>query len=104
VFGLAFVVEVVVRYNPFMHKTQPQKLIFLAFCGFFSGSHTQPQPPPQIQTHTKLLEKANLASGSFWVLGYFLFLNLFVLLFEGIHGFIQVYNVFFSCFWVKKMT
>jgi hypothetical protein len=23
VFGLAFVVEVVVGYNPFMHKTQP---------------------------------------------------------------------------------
>ena len=38
--------------------------------------------------HFKLLEKANLASSSFWVLGYFLFLNLFVLLFEGIHGFI----------------
>jgi hypothetical protein len=54
VFVLAFVVEVVVGYNPFMHKTQPQKLIFLAFCGFFSGSHTQPQPPPQIQTHTTL--------------------------------------------------
>jgi hypothetical protein len=38
VFVLAFVVEVVVGYNPFMHKTQPQKLIFLAFCGVFSGS------------------------------------------------------------------
>jgi hypothetical protein len=49
VFGLAFVVEVVVGYNLFMHKTQPQKLIFLVFCGFFSGFHTQPQPPPQIQ-------------------------------------------------------
>jgi hypothetical protein len=34
-FGLAFVVEVVVGYNSFMHKTQPQKLIFLVFCGFF---------------------------------------------------------------------
>ena len=50
-FGLAFVVEVVVGYNSFMHKTQPQKLIFLVFCGFFSGSHIQPQLPPQIQTH-----------------------------------------------------
>jgi hypothetical protein len=50
-FVLVFVVEVVVGYNQFMHKTQPQKLIFLVFCSFFSGSHTQPQPPPQIQTH-----------------------------------------------------
>jgi len=51
-FVLVFAVEVVVEYNLSMHKTQPQKLIFLAFYGFFSGSHTQPQPPPQIQTHT----------------------------------------------------
>jgi hypothetical protein len=60
VFGLAFVVEVVVGYNLFMYKTQPQKLIFLVFYGFFSGFHTQPQPPSQIQTHTKRLENARL--------------------------------------------
>jgi len=42
VYGLAFMVEVVVRYNPIMHKTQPQKLKFLVFCSLiFSGSHTQ---------------------------------------------------------------
>jgi hypothetical protein len=52
VFVLVFVVEVVVGYNPFMHKTQPQKLIFLGFCGFFSGFDTQPQPPSQIQTYS----------------------------------------------------
>jgi hypothetical protein len=46
--------EKVVGCNLFMHKTEPQKLIFLVFCGFFCGSHTQPQPPPQIQTHTGL--------------------------------------------------
>lgn len=38
VFVLAFVVEVVVGYNPIMHKTQPQKLFFLVFYSFFSGS------------------------------------------------------------------
>jgi hypothetical protein len=57
VFVLVFVVEVVVGYNPFMYKTQLQKLIFFIFCSFFSGSHTQPQPPPQIQTH--LTQKKN---------------------------------------------
>jgi len=52
-FVLAFMVEIMVRYNSFMHKTQPQKLIFLVFYGFFNKSHThtQPRPPPQIQTH-----------------------------------------------------
>ena len=45
-FVLAFVVEVVVGYNPIMHKTQPQKLFFLAFYSFFSGSYTQTQPQP----------------------------------------------------------
>jgi hypothetical protein len=39
VFILAFVVEVVVRYNLIMHKTQPQKLVFLAFSSFFGGLH-----------------------------------------------------------------
>jgi hypothetical protein len=43
VFGLAFVVEVVVGYNPIMHKTQPQKLIFLAFCSFLVGPIPKPQ-------------------------------------------------------------
>jgi len=57
VFDLAFVVEVVVGYNPFMHKTQSQKLIFLVFCGFFSRFYTQPQP--QIQTHTILWSTSN---------------------------------------------
>jgi hypothetical protein len=60
VFVLAFVVEVVLGYNPFMHKTQLQKLIFLVFYDFFSGFHTQPQPPPQIQTHTKTYTKTYL--------------------------------------------
>jgi len=53
VFVLVFVVEVVVGYNLFMHKTQPQKLIFFFFYDFFSEFHTQLQPPSQIQTHTK---------------------------------------------------
>ena len=41
VFVLAFVVEFEVGYNSFMHKTQPQKLLFIAFFSFFGGSHTQ---------------------------------------------------------------
>ena len=50
VFGLAFVVEVVVGYNPIIHKTQPQKLIFLTFCSFLVGSTRKPHPPPLKQT------------------------------------------------------
>jgi len=53
VFGLVFVVEVVVGYNLIMHKTQPQKLIFLAFCSFLMGSTPKPQPPPLKQTSSK---------------------------------------------------
>jgi hypothetical protein len=41
VFVLAFVVEFEVGYNSFMHKTQPQKLLFIAFFSFFDESHTQ---------------------------------------------------------------
>jgi len=54
VFGLAFVVEVVVGYNPIMHKTQPQKLIFLAFYSFLVDLTPKPQPPPLTQTPSKL--------------------------------------------------
>jgi len=53
VFGLAFVVEVVVGYNPIMHKTQLQKLIFLAFCSFLMGPIFKPQPPLLKQTLSK---------------------------------------------------
>jgi hypothetical protein len=53
VFGLAFVVEVVVGYNPIMHKTQLQKLIFLAFCSFLMGPILKPQPSPLKQTPSK---------------------------------------------------
>jgi hypothetical protein len=35
VFVLAFVVEFEVGYNSLMHKTQPQKLFFIAFFSFF---------------------------------------------------------------------
>jgi hypothetical protein len=41
VFVLAFVVEFEVGYNSLMHKTQPQKLFFIAFFSFFDESHTQ---------------------------------------------------------------
>ena len=34
-----FVVRVEVGYNPIMHKTQPQKLVFFAFSSFFGGLH-----------------------------------------------------------------
>jgi hypothetical protein len=47
VFVLIFVVEVMVGYNLFMHKTQLQKLIFLVFCDFFSG------PTPNLNLHLK---------------------------------------------------
>jgi hypothetical protein len=50
VFVLAFVVEIVVGYNPIMHKTQPQKLIFLVFYSFLVGSTPKPQPPTLTQT------------------------------------------------------
>jgi hypothetical protein len=50
VFGLAFVVEFEVGYNPFMHKTQPQKLLFIAFFSFFMGLTHKTPPPPQKQT------------------------------------------------------
>jgi len=50
VFDLAFVVGVGVGYNPIMHKTQPQKLIFLAFHSFLVGPTPKPQPPPLTQT------------------------------------------------------
>jgi len=50
VFGLAFVVEFEVGYNPFMHKTQPQKLFFIAFFSFFVGPTHKTPPPPQKQT------------------------------------------------------
>jgi hypothetical protein len=53
VFGLAFVVEVVVGYNPIMYKTQPQKLIFLAFHSFLVGPILKPQPPPLTQIPSK---------------------------------------------------
>jgi len=49
IFGLAFVV----RYNSIMHKTQPQKLIFLAFHSFLVGPTPKPQPPPLTQTPTQ---------------------------------------------------
>jgi hypothetical protein len=70
-FGLAFVVEVVVEYNSFMHKIQPQKLIFLVFCGFFSGSHTQ----PQIQTHFHLKYKHTIFPT--WPLSWLQGINIF---------------------------
>jgi hypothetical protein len=50
VFGLAFVVEVVVGYNSIMHKTQPQKLTFLTFHSFLVDPIPKPQPPPLTQT------------------------------------------------------
>jgi len=50
VFGLAFVVEVMVGYNLIMHKTQLQKLIFFAFYNFLMGPTPKPQPPPLTQT------------------------------------------------------
>jgi hypothetical protein len=46
-FGLAFVVEVVVGFNSFMHKTQPQKLNFLFFVVFLVG------PTPNLNFHLK---------------------------------------------------
>jgi len=56
-FGLTFAVEVVVGYNPIMHKTQPQKLIFLAFHNFLVGPTPKPQPPRLTQTPSR---KGNL--------------------------------------------
>jgi len=53
VFGLAFVAEIVVGYNLIMHKTQSQKLIFLAFHSFLVDSTPKPQPPPLTQTSSK---------------------------------------------------
>ena len=53
-FVLAFMVEVVVGYNSFMHKTQPQKLIFLVFYGFFSGS------TPNLNLHLKYKHTLNI--------------------------------------------
>jgi hypothetical protein len=56
-FGLAFVVKVVVkvvvRYNPIIHKTQPQKLIFLVFYSFLVDPILKPQPPPLTQIPSK---------------------------------------------------
>jgi hypothetical protein len=55
VFVLVFVVEVEVWYNPIMHKTQPQKLIFLVFFVTFSGGPThKTQPLPLKQTLIKM--------------------------------------------------
>jgi hypothetical protein len=45
-----FVVEVVVGYNSIIHKTQPQKLIFLTFCSFLVDPTPKPHPPPLKQT------------------------------------------------------
>jgi len=56
VFVLAFVVEVVVGYNPFMHKTQPQKLIFLFFVVFLVGS------TPNLNLHLKYKHTLKLIS------------------------------------------
>jgi hypothetical protein len=56
VFVLAFVVEVVVGYNPFMHKTQPQKLIFLFFVAFLVGS------TPNFNLHLKYKHTLKLIS------------------------------------------
>jgi len=50
VFGLVFVVNVVVGYNPIIHKIQLQKLIFFIFCSFLVGLISKPQPPPVKQT------------------------------------------------------
>ena len=47
-----FVVRVEVGYNPIMHKTEPQKLVFLAF---LVGSMHKTQPQPQKQTHLHLV-------------------------------------------------
>jgi hypothetical protein len=43
-FVLAFMVEIMVRYNSFMHKTQPRKLIFLFFMVFLIS----PTPTPNL--------------------------------------------------------
>jgi len=45
-----FVVEVVVGYNSIMHKTQPQKLIFLVFYSFLVDSTPKPHLPSLKQT------------------------------------------------------
>ena len=50
VFVLAFVVEFEVGYNSFMRKTQPQKLLFIAFLAFLMGLTHKTLPPPQKQT------------------------------------------------------
>jgi hypothetical protein len=50
VFVLAFVVEFEVGYNPFMHKTQSQKLLFIVFLAFLVGPTHKTPPPPQKQT------------------------------------------------------
>jgi len=42
-FVLAFVVEFEIGYNSFMHKTQPQKLLFIAF--LVGSTHKTPLPP-----------------------------------------------------------
>jgi hypothetical protein len=50
-FVLAFVVEFEIGYNSFMHKTQPQKLLFIAF--LVGPTHKTP-PPPQKQTPSNI--------------------------------------------------
>jgi hypothetical protein len=44
VFVLAFVVEFGIEYNPFIHKTQQQKLHFITFLSFLVVPHTKLHP------------------------------------------------------------
>jgi len=60
VFVLAFVVEFEVGYNSFMHKTQPQKLLFIAFFSFFMSPTNKTPPPPQKQTPSESIKKVAL--------------------------------------------
>jgi len=57
VFVLAFVVEFEVGYNPFIYKTQLQKLFFIIFLSFFDGPTYKTPPQKQTPSNTKLYQK-----------------------------------------------
>jgi hypothetical protein len=56
VFNLVFIVEFEVRYNLFMHKTQPQKLLLLFFLTFLIDS-TYKTPSPPKNKHPPLISR-----------------------------------------------
>jgi hypothetical protein len=44
-------IKIEIKYNPLMHKTQLQKLVFLVFSSIFGGPQHKSQLQPQKQTH-----------------------------------------------------